>query len=77
MISTKERTIPVTKTASNNFYFLVKVCGISPLDIPHMSPLQVETLIFQHNKHEEKKNEEIEKAKKKVEKNSPKRLTRR
>jgi len=58
---------------SNNFYFLVKVCGISPLDIPHMTPLQVKTLIHQHNKHEKEQQEKIEKEKKK---HSPKKSRR-
>lgn len=66
------RKIPVNKTESSNFYFLVKVCGISPLDIPHMSPFQVKTLIHQHNKYEEKKQKEIDEMKKKAERNSPK-----
>lgn len=71
MSSMRARKIPVTATESNNFYFLVKVCGISPLDVPHMTPFQVETLINQHNKHEEEKKREIEKQTKKAERNSP------
>lgn len=67
------RKIPVTATESNNFYFLVKVCGISPLDIPHMTPFQVKTLIHQHNKHEKEQQEKIEKEKKKY---SPKKSRR-
>lgn len=58
---------------SSNFYFLVKVCGISPLDIPHMTPFQVKTLIHQHNKYEKDKQEKLEKEKNKAERNSPKR----
>lgn len=67
----KAKKIPVTKAESNNFYFLVKVCGISPLDIPHMTPFQVKTLIYQHNKHEEEKEKQLEKVQKKYESNSP------
>lgn len=75
---TRARKIPATATESTNFYFLVKICGISPLDIPYMSPFQVQTLIKQHNKFEEEKAEkydskrkEIEKKQKKIERNSP------
>lgn len=68
----RERKIPVTATESNNFYFLVKTCGISPLDIPHMTPFQVKTLIHQHNDYVEKENKKIEEQRKRVEKNSPK-----
>lgn len=66
----RERRIPVTKVESNNFYFLVKVCGISPLDIPHMTPFQIKTLVYQHNKNEKKQQEEMEKSKKKLDSNS-------
>lgn len=60
---------PDTKTESSNFYFLVKICGISPLDIPHMTPFQKKTLIYQHNKHEEEKQKEMDKHKKQSNKN--------
>ena len=64
MSSMKAKTLPVTATESSNFYFLVKVCGVSPLDIPHMTPFQVKTLIYQHNKIEKEKQEALEKQKK-------------
>lgn len=63
----------MNRTESSNFYFLVKVCGISPLDIPHMSPFQVKTLIHQHNKYEKEKEEKAEKMKKEAERNKAKR----
>ena len=73
-LSTRVRIIPVTAIESSNFYFLVKVCGISPLDIPHMTPFQVETLIHQHNKHVEIQEKKVEEQKKKIErKKAPKR----
>lgn len=67
------RIAPKTAIASNNFYFLVKTCGVSPLEIPHMTPFQVEVLIQQHNKHVKKEKEEIEKQKKEIEKMKSKR----
>lgn len=36
------------------------MCGISPLDIPHMTPFQIETLIIQHNKQMDKEQKELE-----------------
>lgn len=73
-ISTKAERIPATAIESSNFYFLVKVCGISPLDIPHMTPFQVQTLIHQHNKHIEEQEKKIEEQKKKIERmKAPKR----
>jgi len=38
-----------------------------------MTPFQVKTLIHQHNKYEQEKKDGIEKEKKKLERNSPKR----
>lgn len=64
----------MTATESSKFYFLVKVCGISPLDIPHMTPFQVETLIHQHNKYVKEQEKKIEEQKQKIErKKAPKR----
>lgn len=75
-ISTKVLTSPATQIASNNFYFLVKVCGISPLDIPHMTPFQVQTLIYQHNKHEKEKEEKLKQMEAELEKKRTKRRIR-
>lgn len=62
------KKIPVTATESTNFYFLVKICGVSPLDIPYMSRLQVQTLIHQHNRFEEEKEKKYDTKRKKMEK---------
>lgn len=68
-----ENKIPVTKTECQNFYFLVKVCGISPLDIPYMTPLQKEVLVIEHNKQMEKELKELETEKKKADKTKARR----
>jgi len=47
------------------------VCGVSPLDIPHMTPFQIKTLIYQHNKHESDKQEALDKQKKDNKNKSP------
>lgn len=74
---TRVRKIPATATESNNFYFLVKVCGISPLDIPHMTRFQTETLTYQHNRHVEEENKEIKKQNQELERRKPKKARRR
>lgn len=65
--------IPANKTASNNFYFLVKECHISPLEIPHLTRFQVQTLIYQHNKQVEADKAALEEIEKKAQSNTPKR----
>ena len=57
---------PANKTASNNFYFLVKECHISPLEIPHLTR-------FQHNKQVESDKAALEEIEKKAQRNTPKR----
>ncbi|MED3647773.1 hypothetical protein P4475_13370 [Halalkalibacterium halodurans] len=54
----------MTRNESKNFYFLVKECGISPLDIPHMTKFQKEILIAQHNEMIEQQKKEAEKVEK-------------
>lgn len=41
-----------------------------------MTPFQVKTLIYQHNKYEEEKRKNIEEARKKIEQKAPKKLRR-
>jgi len=41
----------------------VKECGISPLDIPHLTPFQKKALILQHNRIMREREREIEKLK--------------
>ena len=63
---TRARKIPVTKSESKNFHFLVKECGISPLELPYITPLQEQTLINQENKIIEEKKKLYEKQEKKM-----------
>lgn len=53
--------IPFLNREGRNFYFLVKECGISPLDIPYMTPLQKEVLIAHHNKIQKEREKELKK----------------
>jgi hypothetical protein len=53
----------IDEADTRNFYFLVKECGISPLDIPQMTPLQVQVLIAENNKI----NDEQDKERKRLE----------
>ncbi|OPX00651.1 hypothetical protein [Geobacillus sp. LEMMY01] len=58
--------IPFLNREGRNFYFLVKECGISPLDIPFMTPLQQEVLIAQHNKIQKERQKEAEKLRRRL-----------
>ncbi|ATA61153.1 hypothetical protein GS458_2717 [Geobacillus stearothermophilus] len=58
--------IPFFNHEGRNFYFLVKECGISPLDIPYMTPLQQEVLIAHHNKIQKERQKEVEKLRRKL-----------
>lgn len=59
-------TIPFFNREGRNFYFLVKECGVSPLDIPYMTPLQQEVLIAHHNKIQKERQKEAEKLRRKL-----------
>ncbi|ABO68161.1 hypothetical protein GTNG_2816 [Geobacillus thermodenitrificans NG80-2] len=59
-------TIPFFNHEGRNFYFLVKECGVSPLDVPYMTPLQQEVLIAHHNKIQKECQKEIEKLRGKL-----------
>lgn len=58
--------IPFFSREGKNFYFLVKECGVSPLDIPYMTPLQQEVLIAHHNKIQKERQKEAEKLRRKL-----------
>lgn len=75
----KVKKRPVTAAESRNFYFLVKQCGISPLDVPHMTPLQQQILINHQNKidaEQKKKNEEMQRKQSSSKRRAPRRRRR-
>lgn len=51
----------------------MKECHISPLEIPHLTRFQVQTLIYQHNKQVESDKAALEEIEKKAQRNTPKR----
>lgn len=60
----RERPFPRTANECANFHFLVKECGISPLDIPYLTPLQEKILILQQNRIIEEQEREMKKVNK-------------